>query len=99
MSRFQVIEIFRLPSRSQFVIAGKVTSGEVRPGMNALVLLDSKLYWRIPVHAIERIDRIAGGSDSLVGLVCAEATAEDAELCLALCEMGTEIEIAEASAL
>ena len=95
VSRFQVIEIFRLPARAQFVIAGNVTVGEVRPGMNVLVLLDSKLYWRIPIVAVEFVDRIAGGKESLVGLVCAETTAEDAELCHGLCEMGTEIEIAE----
>jgi len=62
--------------------------------MNVLVLLDSKLYWRIPIAAIEFVD----GKESLVGLVCPETTAEDAELCYGLCEMGTEIEIAEASA-
>jgi hypothetical protein len=93
-----VIEIFRLPSRAQFVIAGTITVGEVRPGMNVLVLLDSKLYWRIPIAAVEFVDRIAGRRESLVGLVCAENTTEDAELCHGLCEMGTELEIAEASA-
>ncbi len=61
-----------------------------------LVLLDSKLYWRIPIVGVEFIDKIAGGQESLVGLVCAETTAEDAKLCHDLCEMGTEIDIAEA---
>lgn len=98
MSKFRVVEIFRLPSRAQFVIAGNVTVGEVQPGMIVLVLLDSKLYWRIPIAAVEFVDRIAGGKESLVGLVCAETTAEDAELCHGLVEMGSEIEIAETSA-
>jgi hypothetical protein len=98
VARFQVIKIFRLPSRAQFVIAGNITFGEVRPGMNALVLLDSKLYWRIPIAAVEFLDRIGDRKESLVSLVCVENTSEDAELCHGLCEMGTEIEIAEASA-
>jgi len=63
--------------------------------MNALVLLDSGLYWRIPIAAVEFIDRIAS-KESLVGLVCPEKTAEDAELCYGLCEIGTEIEVTEA---
>jgi hypothetical protein len=96
MAKFQVIEVFRLPARAQFVIAGKVTAGEVRVGMNALVLLDSQLYWRIPIVAVEFIDRIAN-RESLIGLVCAEMTTEDADLCHGLCELGTEIEVADAS--
>ena len=59
MAKFQVMEIFRLPKRAQFVIAGRVTVGEVRAGMNALVLLDSRLYWRIQIAAVEFIDRVA----------------------------------------
>ena len=96
MAKFQVIEIFRLPQRAQFVIAGKVTGGEVRAGMNALVLLGSKLYWRIPIAAVEFIDRVAV-KEALVGLVCLERTTEDADLCHGLCEIGTEIEVTEAA--
>jgi hypothetical protein len=95
MAKFQIIEVFRLPKRRQFVIAGKVMFGEIRAGMNALVLLDSRLHWSIPITAIEFIDRIAS-KESLVGLVCQETTAEDAALCQDLCEIGTEIEVTDA---
>jgi hypothetical protein len=97
MAKFQVIEIFRLPKRAQFVIAGRVTVGEVRAGMNALVLLCSRLYWRIQIAAVEFIDRVAS-KESLVGLICHEKNSEDAELCHGLCEIGTEIEVTDAPA-
>ena len=97
MAKFQVMEIFRLPKRAQFVIAGRVTAGEVRAGMNALVLLDSRLYWRIQIAAVEFIDRVAS-KESLVGLICHEKNSEDAKLCHGLCGIGTEIEVTDAPA-
>jgi hypothetical protein len=89
MAQFQVCEVFRLPTRGQCVIAGKVTDGTIRSGMKARALLDGALLWSIQMAAVEFIGRIAK-QESLLGLVCVEKIPEDAELCEGLCGIGTE---------
>jgi len=92
MTKFQVHEVFRLPSRQQFVMAGSIAEGVVRPGMNAIIVLQYKLTWSIPITSVEFIDRIAS-KESIVALVFAEQNSEDAYLCQALCEVGTLIDV------
>ena len=77
MAKLVVHEVFRLPSRGQFVIAGRVLEGSIDPGMRALVWLDGQAFWSIPIRAVEFIDRIAI-RESLVGLVCDETADGDA---------------------
>ena len=92
MAKLEMHEVFRLPSRGQFVIAGRLLEGSIDPGMRALVWLDGQAFWSIPIRAVEFIDRIAI-RESLVGLVCDETADEDAETCHALSPVGTVIEI------
>jgi hypothetical protein len=94
MASFEVREVFRLPSRNEFVIAGTITEGKLIPGMVVSVWIDSKLYWHIPVKSIEYIDRVAL-NESLVGLVCAETNQIEALLCSDLCPPGTVVEVKE----
>ncbi|MFZ2161147.1 MAG: hypothetical protein WAW02_02910 [Sideroxyarcus sp.] len=94
MASFEVREIFRLPNRNEFVIAGTIAEGKIIPGMVVSVWIDSKLYWHIPVKNIEYIDRVAL-NESLVGLVCAEANPNEAMLCSDLCPLGTIVEVKE----
>jgi hypothetical protein len=96
MAKFEVREVFRLPQRGELVIAGKVTEGSVSAGMSALVWLDGGAFWDLPLRSVEYIDRVAVG-ESLVGLVCAELTEGDAEVCSELCPAGSVIEIQEAA--
>jgi hypothetical protein len=94
MAKLTVHEVFRLPARKQFVIAGVLEDGTVWPGMHALVWLDGQAYWSIAVKSIEFIDRIAI-KECLVALVCDEQGDEDAATCQALCPLGTAIEVSE----
>jgi len=94
MSKLEVREVFRLPQRKQFVIAGVVAEGVMREGMNALVWLDGGAYWSIPVLSVEFIDRLLV-TESLIGLVCAEQDTSDAATCQELCPFGTVIEVRE----
>ena len=81
MAKFQVHEVFRLPIRQQFVMAGTIVEGVVRPGKHAMIILQDKLTWSIPIAAVEFIDRLASAPEkSLVGLVFAEQSSEDASL-------------------
>jgi hypothetical protein len=96
MAIFQVHEVFRLATRQQFVIAGNVVDGAVVSGMNANIVLQDKLTWTIPIVSVEFIDQIASApKESLVGLVFAEQSSEDAYLCQGLCEAGTLIDVSE----
>ena len=92
MARFEVREVFRLPSRGEFVLAGRIAEGEIKAGMSALVCLDGKLFWELPVKSIEYIDRVSVG-ESLIGLVCTEQDAREADTCSDLCPPGTIIEV------
>lgn len=94
MAKFEVREVFRLPQRGELVIAGKVMEGSVSAGMSALIWLDGGAFWDLPVRSIEYIDRLAVG-ESLVGLVCADLSKEDAEVCSELCPAGSVIEVQE----
>jgi hypothetical protein len=94
MASFEVREVFRLPSRNEFVIAGTIIEGTIIPSMVVSVWMDSKLYWHIPVKSIEYIDRIAL-NESLVGLVCTETNPNEALLCSDLCPLGAVVEVKE----
>jgi len=94
MASFEVHEVFRLPSRNEFVIAGAITEGKIIPGMVVSVLIDSKLYWHIPVKSIEYIDRVTL-NESLVCLVCTETDINETLLCSDLCPLGTVVEVKE----
>jgi len=96
MAKFEVREVFRLPSRREFVLAGRITEGELKAGMSALVWLDSHAFWDLRVKSVEYIDRISVG-ESLTGLVIAEQDANDAETCSELCPTGTVIEVKNAA--
>ena len=96
MAKFQVHEVFRLPIRQQFVMAGTIVEGVVRPGKHAMIILQDKLTWSIPIAAVEFIDRLASAPEqSLVDLVFADQSSEDAYLCQGLCEVGTLIDVSE----
>ena len=94
MSKFEVHDVFRLPSRKQFVVAGKIVDGRAAAGMTVLVRLDPETLWSIPVVSVQFVDRLTG-KDSLVGLLCDEQRAGDAEICREHCPMGTVIELCE----
>ncbi len=95
MAKFGVREVIWLHSREELVLAGNITEGEVSPGMQALIWLDSKAYWAMPVASVEFIDRLAVG-ESLIGLVCSGQSEEDARICAELCLPGDVIEVTEA---
>lgn len=95
MAKFDVREVFWLASRSELVFAGNIIEGTISAGMQALVWLDSKAYWALPIHSVEFIDRISVG-ESLVVLVCAGQSEEDAKICSELCLPGDVIEVTEA---
>jgi hypothetical protein len=61
-----------------------------------MIILQDKLTWSIPIAAVEFIDRLASAPEkSLVGLVFAAQSSEDAYLCQGLCEVGTLIDVSE----
>ena len=91
MASFKVAEVFRLPSRQQYVIAGQIEDGTITVGMNALIWMDGRLIWKIPIVAVEYTDRIHVG-ETLVGLVCDESLTDDATWCNEL-SAGTVIEV------
>ncbi|WP_395669762.1 hypothetical protein [Rhodoferax sp.] len=96
MAKFGVREVHWLQGRGELVIAGNIMEGNVSAGMQALVWLDSKAYWALPVTSVEFIDRHAVG-ESLVGLVCAGQDEEAARTCAELCLPGDVIEVTEES--
>lgn len=95
MAKFSVREVLWLQSRRELVLVGTIAEGMVSAGMQALVWLDGKAYWALPVTSVEFIDRLAVG-ESFVGLVCAGQTEDDARNCSELCLPGDVIEVAEA---
>ena len=92
MATFEVLRVFRLPSREAYVIAGRIIEGTVRAGMFAQVLVDGQLYWSIPIQAIEFVDDISA-NESKIGLVCQERSAEEFPWAEGLCPPGARIEI------
>lgn len=95
MAKFTVREVLWLQGRNELLLAGSISEGTVLAGMQALVWLDSKAFWAIPVTSVEFIDRPSVG-ETLVGLVCAGQTADDAKVCAELCLPGDVIEVADA---
>lgn len=97
MATFEVREVFRLPSLGVFVLAGNVKEGSVKLGMKAMVPLHGEmLAWSLRVKSVEFLDRLSVG-ETLVALVCAETTTDDAEACAELCPPGTVIQVQEVS--
>jgi hypothetical protein len=94
MAKFGVREVLWLKSRGELVLAGNITEGAVSAGMQALVWLDSKAYWALPVTSVEFIDQPSVG-ESLVGLVCGGQNEEDAKVCAELCLPGDAIDVTE----
>lgn len=90
-ARFEISSVFALRSRKYVVIVGRVSAGNIVPGMNVLVRLDGGLFWRLPIKSVEFAD--APGKLSQVGLTISDQGAEEFELLCELCPMGTEVEV------
>ena len=70
---------------------GRVSAGNIVPGMNLLVWLDGGLFWSLPIKFVEFVN--GPGKLSQVGLIIPDQGAEEFELLCELCPMGTEVEV------
>ena len=90
-ARFEVSNVFALRSRGSVVLTGRVSAGNIVPGMHILVWLDGGLFWSLPIESVEFVD--GPGKLSQVGLVLAGQGREEFELLSGLCPVGTEVEV------
>ena len=77
-AKFEIASVFALRSRKYVVIVGRVSAGNIVPGMNLLVWLDGGLFWSLPIKSVEFVDE--PGKLSQVGLIIPDQGAEEFEL-------------------
>lgn len=53
MPKFYIREVFEIPNKQVFVLAGSTTEGEIRPGMLVQIPLNSQMGIIIPIQSIE----------------------------------------------
>ena len=94
MVRFKVRELFRLPSRLEFVVTGVVLEGWAQAGHVIHFEVQDRLFVTAAVSSVEFLDRISVG-ESLTCLVCKESDPHDTAFYSDLCPPGTIVELTE----
>jgi hypothetical protein len=94
-AKFEVREVLRmrLPRGPSIIFAGRILEGTIRPGMDVLFELQSAFYCSARITAVESIDRLSVGGESVIGLVCSETDSKEAELYSDLCPPGTVVQV------
>jgi len=64
MPKFHVKDTFAMESRSQFVLAGAIVEGEIRPGMLVWIPLNSAIVPTARINCIEYVRRSGGDEDT-----------------------------------
>lgn len=93
-SKFEVRAVLRLTllNRPSIVFSGRVLAGSIQPGMSIQFELQPGRMHSCPVASLEFIERVSAG-ESLVGLVCLETHAGEADRYSELCPPGTIIAV------
>ena len=94
-AQFEVRKVFREDPHSPFpfvVFAGLIRDGTVRTGMKISLQLQQGLSCSCEILGVEHLDYVSA-DETLVGLLCEEKDAGEAELYSAICPPGTVVEI------
>lgn len=94
-AQFEVRKVLRRDAHSPFplvVFAGLILDGTVHAGMEISFELQEDLFCSCRILVVEHLDDVSVG-ETLVGLLCEEKDAGDAELYSDLCPPGTVVEI------
>ena len=91
MATLKVREVFPLPSRRKFVVAGDILGGALKAGMFAQLCAAQVL-----VKSIEYVDRVSAG-EPMVGLVFSETDTVNAVTSSKSCPAGSVLEVNDAA--